>query len=395
MKSYSFYKRIAKLIVGEIGSSLTKSEESELANWTNENPINKEFFHEIRNSRNYQKWVKEQEEAEIRKNWEYILQIIQKDKKQILLRKIGKYAAGILLPLLIAGGSYYFLKPAPDQTMIIQTSEIKSGSSQALLILNNGQSISLDAKNEIYLREKDGTTIQKTEGKLNYSSTEKRKSDTPLFNVIQIPKGGEYNLVLSDGTRVYLNSVSELRYPVRFNGVVREVQLKGEAYFEVSHSKTPFIVKTKEMNVEVQGTSFNVNAYENTGKTITTLVEGKVKIETKDKLSINKILSPDEQAVFDLSDKSVKVDKVDVSLYTGWKEGKFIFHNEKLKNIMDVLTRWYSAEVLFMNRSAEDLRFSGSIDRYGDISQILEIIKSTNKVKITVNKTVIVFEEKN
>jgi len=199
---------------------------------------------------------------------------------------------------------------------------------------------------------------------------------------------------LSDGTQVFLNSMSEFRYPVQFVGHVREVELTGEAYFIVSKdTQNPFKVKTKNMNIEVLGTSFNVNAYETTGKVVTTLVEGKVKIQSE-KASGDQILVPDEQAVFSVETGAISVNKVDVSMFTEWRNGQLTFYNERLEDLMTTLTRWYSATVFYMNPSVKDLRFSGNLDRYGDIRQILDIIQSTNKLNIEIQNNTILFSEK-
>ena len=394
MEIYSPYKKIARLIAGEIGPGLTQEEKKELADWLNEDLKNKELFNRIKSSANYRKWAETRGKINLHTSWENLFQAIQKEKKRTMFRKMLKYAAVICFPLIVAGGIYYIFNQVPEQAITSQTTEIRPGCNKAVLVLNDGKSVALDSPDDLLLKEKDGTTIQKTEGLLNYTKPVQKLTKVPLFNTISIPRGGEYNLILADGTRVFLNAMSKFKYPVQFTGATREVELTGEAYFEVTHSGTPFIVKTNGMDVEVMGTSFNVNAYENTGKVVTTLVEGKVKIESKGPAAGSRLLYPDEQAVFDLTGHRVDVNKVDVNLYTAWKEGKFIFYDTRLEDIMNTLTRWYSAEVIFSDPEAKELHFSGSIDRYGDIQQILEIIQSTNKVEIEINKTTILFKRK-
>ncbi len=394
MEIYSPYKKIARLIAGEIGPGLTQEEKKELADWLNEDLKNKELFNRIKSSANYRKWAETRGKINLHPSWENLFKAIQKEKKRTMFRKMLKYAAVICFPLIVAGGIYYIFNQVPEQAITSQTTEIRPGCNKAVLVLNDGESVALDSPDDLLLKEKDGTTIQKTEGLLNYTKPVQKLTKVPLFNTISIPRGGEYNLILADGTRVFLNAMSKFKYPVQFTGTTREVELTGEAYFEVTHSGTPFIVKTNGMDVEVMGTSFNVNAYENTGKVVTTLVEGKVKIESKGPVAGSRLLYPDEQAVFDLTDHRVDVNKVDVNLYTAWKEGKFIFYDTRLEDIMNTLTRWYSADVIFSDPEAKELHFSGSIDRYGDIQQILEIIQSTNKVEIEINKTTILFKRK-
>jgi ferric-dicitrate binding protein FerR (iron transport regulator) len=394
MESYTDYKRIAELISREIDSKLTEEEKEELSNWLNENTGNREAFDRIKSLDNYIQWIRIKKEANIQEGWKTLYSAIQKEKKRFILQKMLKYAAAVLLPLLIAGGIYYFTIPKEKSVIAYHTTEIKPGTSKAILILNNGKPVILDSNDELSLKETDGSTIKKDKGLLTYVQPVQKQAKVPLFNTIRIPQGAEYNLILADGTRVFLNSMSEFRYPVQFYGDLREVELTGEAYFEVSHSKVPFIVKTAGVHVEVLGTSFNINAYENSGKVITTLVEGSVKIDTKDQAG-SCILLPEEQAVFSQTEHQLAVNKVDVSLYTAWKDGKFIFYDTHLEDVMNILTRWYSAEVHFADPVVKELLFSGSIDRYGDIRQILEIIQSTNTVEIEINKTVILFKKKN
>ena len=179
--------------------------------------------------------------------------------------------------------------------------------------------------------------------------------------------------------------MSQLKYPVRFTGHVREVELEGEAYFEVAKNRgKPFKVKTQKLNIVVLGTSFNINTYDFPGQVVTTLVEGTVTLDPDNQSSEEQILKPNEQALFDLKNEKIEIKKVDVSRYTAWKEGQFIFYDQRLADIMSILSKWYSANVSFADPSVENLHFSGSLDRYGDINQILEVIRETNKVNIKI-----------
>ncbi|VAW22403.1 Putative anti-sigma factor [hydrothermal vent metagenome] len=396
MNKYNGYKRIAELIFGEITDNLGPDEMEELYTWVDSQPENKELYNQIRNSTHFQSWYSFREKIDTLEGWEQLYPFIRKEKKRELRRVFLKYAAILLLPLLIAGGFYYFVYPGYEQGAVSQTAEIKAGSKKAVLILNDGNTVVLDSPGALLITEADGTSIQKTNGLLNYIKPVNKKPKAPLYNSVKIPRGGEFDLILADGTHVYLNSLSELKYPVQFIGDKREVELTGEAYFEVVHKNDkPFIVKTREMSMEVLGTTFNINAYENTGKVITTLVAGKIMVKGNNNESMEgRILIPEEQAVFDISSKQLEVIKVDVSLYTAWKDGEFIFYNTRLYDIMNTLTRWYSVEARFMDNSLKELRFSGSLGRYGNIDSILDIIKSTNKVEIVINNNVIILKKK-
>lgn len=391
-----YYKKTAGLIAKEIVGGLSQKEKEELDAWLDENERNRQLFEEIKSSGRYKEWAQFQE-AEQQPSWEQIYAALQIQKKRTIIQNILRIAATILLPLIIGSGVYFFvsrqiLEQDGNHEQVV---EITPGTSKAVLVLNDGSSVILDTPDKTEIREKDGTIILKAKGKLNYSKQkEDSNADQTLFNTICIPRGAEYDLVLSDSTRVYLNAMSEFRYPVQFTDEIREVELKGEAYFEVTQSGSPFIVKTGQLNIEVVGTEFNINAFEGTKKIITTLVKGKVKVTDTEKPGEGQLLKPEEQAVFSIQERNMEVKKVDVSLFTSWKDGEFIFYDTRLEEIMTTLTRWYSADIFYMNPSVKDLCFSGTIDKYEDIGHILDIIKATNKVTVEVNGKAIIFKEK-
>ncbi len=395
MESISDYKKIASLILKDIGAGLTDKEKKELEDWINEKTENRLLYERLVHSDYFQNWKERRERLDIQEGWERVISVVRNEKRRNLRLRLMKYAAIFIFPLVFAAGFYFYYSKIHDDTAIAGvTTEIKPGESKAMLVLNDGKEISLDSPDQLVLHEKDGTEILKEEGWLNYSSLDLKKKKSEIFNTIKIPRGGEYHLKLSDGTHVFLNAQSEFVYPVHFNAEVREVTLSGEAYFEVASSDIPFIVRTKDMDIEVLGTTFNLNAYEQTDEVVTTLVEGKLKVGSRDKAVGSRVIFPNEQAVFRMSQRKIEVNTVDVNLYTAWRNGELIFYNMRLEDIMTTLTRWYSAEVFYMNPSVKELRFSGSLNRYENINQILDIIASTQTVGIEINKTTIVFREK-
>ncbi|WP_372935209.1 FecR family protein, partial [Mariniphaga sediminis] len=298
------YKKIAGLIAKEMLEGLSPEEKEELTTWLNEDESNRKLMEEIKRTGKFKSWVHSYE-ADQHPAWQFIYATIQQKGRRAIIQKIFRVAASILIPLLIGGSVYFFVsRQIPEQTETHQqVAEINPGSSKAILQLDDGRSVILDTPGETEIREKDGTVIYKAERNLDYTG-QKNASEAvrPLFNTIRIPRGAEYDLVLSDGTRVFLNAMSEFRYPVQFGEGTREVELIGEAYFEVTRSSSPFIVKTGGVDVEVVGTTFNVNAYENMDKVITTLVEGKVKVGASGKSNEGRLIEPEEQAVFTLED---------------------------------------------------------------------------------------------
>jgi ferric-dicitrate binding protein FerR (iron transport regulator) len=395
MDNYSYYKRMISLILGDLGSGLTKDEKKELDDWLSERSENRLLYDRLVKSGNFLNWKEKLERFDDGDRWEHVISEVRNEKRRSIRLRVMKYAAIFILPLLAAAGIYFYYSGVNQEDSISGvTTEIKPGESKAVLVLNDGEAIILDSSDKFLLHEKDGTEIHKEEGRLNYSTSDLKKTKSEIFNTIRIPRGGEYHLKLSDGTRVSLNAQSEFIYPVHFNEDIREVTLTGEAFFEVAPSNVPFIVRTKGMVVEVLGTTFNLNAYENTDEVVTTLVEGKLKVGANDKAAGSRVIYPNEQAVFRMSRRKIEVSTVDVNLYTAWRKGELIFYNMRLEDIMTSLTRWYSAEVFYLNPSVKELRFSGSLNRYENINQILDIIASTQKVGIEINKTTILFREK-
>jgi ferric-dicitrate binding protein FerR (iron transport regulator) len=395
MSDFPRYHEIAGLITKEVINGLSVDESNKLMAWLDESPENHQLYSRLKNSAYFNSRNGEYQKINIPVGWETVLELIEKRRKVVLLRRVLSYAAAIVMPLVIAGGIYYATSSAHKNKDIAHVQTIKPGSMKALLTLDNGKVLQLDTINTLSFREKDGTLVEKKGGKLNYTNVLNDQTSDPVYNTLSVPRGGEYNLVLADGTHVYLNAMSSFKYPVKFSGKSREVELSGEAYLEVKKDTSkPFIIKTQTISIEVLGTSFNLNAYENTESVITTLVEGRVRINSL-KTNESQLLAPDEQATFNIKSGLTDIKKVDVNLYTAWRNGNLTFYDSRLEDIMTTLTRWYSAKVLYMDASVKELRFSGNLNRYGDINQILEIIRSTGKINIEIDKDTILFSERN
>ena len=202
------------------------------------------------------------------------------------------------------------------------------------------------------------------------------------YNTLRVPRGGEFELTLTDGTVITLNSDSEVRYPVKFSGEERRIYLSGEAFLDVAKdAKHPFIVAVGNSEIRVLGTSFNVQAYATEGKVFTTLVEGAVEMSSgNEKIKLN----PGEQCVADSTGILTK-HKVDTELYTGWKEGKLIFREQTLETVMKTLARWYNIEVIFENPEAKKILFTGNVRRYDSFEKILKMLEVTGDTRFEVN----------
>lgn len=303
------------------------------------------------------------------------------------------YQVGIAasIMILLTTGLYFYTNRAPVQTLSVKIVEPKAevispGDNKAILTLSDGSKIILeDAKNGI-LANQAGISIQKTsDGELLYSFSNSANTVTPeskenvIYNKIETPVGGKYQVNLPDGSKVWLNSSSSLRFSALFNGNTREVELSGEAYFDVSKNKSkPFKVNTKDQIVEVLGTQFNINSYSDEGPIKTTLIEGSVKIIYKDKVVL---LSPGQQ--FQPKESALKVVEADTEEVVAWKDGYFVFKNEDIRSIMRKLSRWYNVEVSYSG-NIPDVGFGGNISRSKDISEVLDVLQLTNAVHFKV-----------
>lgn len=385
---------ISYLLARFLGSELDDHEQIQLDKWLNEDVTHQSLLEDLMRTEEREKRF----ELIDRINLDYEWKRFQKNTApKIIPMKIkwldlARYAAVIVLPMLIAG--YLLFQNYNANQFAANLPAIEPGTQTAHLILSNGKKIALD---EMALRMKEANNeviIENKERTLNYTSVnDKIKTQSTIFNELLIGKGEEYQLVLSDGTRVWLNSESRLKFPVQFANNRREVILEGEAFFEVTKNpNAPFIVKTGPMDIEVLGTSFNVSAYKDEASIQTTLVEGKVKVSSNIGQSFEQILKPNEQAVFSKSNNQFEVIEVNAALYASWREGIFVFDEENLDDILRKLSRWYDINVFFQSEEVRAYQFSGKLPRFKNCNELLDMIEKTTDVQFTMkeNRTVIV-----
>lgn len=260
------------------------------------------------------------------------------------------------------------------------------GSQKAILTLSDGRRVILgdSSKHEI-VTDKNGQ-IQNKNHMLVYAE---QKSVVPAYNIISIPRGGEYHLMLSDGTKVWVNSNTEIRYPVAFSPTDRTVNLKGEAYFEVKKDSRPFKVIVEDLQIKVYGTSFNVNSYR-PRHIETTLVEGQVGLTCIGDTAETH-LEPSEQARYTKGETNIDVCTVNVNDYIAWKNGEFVFNDQTIEEIMDRLSMWYDIDVKYTDESVKQRKFTGVMHRYATIDKILYYIQETATIRFCVqDKQIIV-----
>lgn len=282
-------------------------------------------------------------------------------------------ASIILLVGLFVGRTVTEWRDLDDARVLAKTERNVPGA-KAELILSTGERVVLDRKNvAIEGLNEMGIRNDSVTG-LDYA-TAKVEGKEIMYNTMRIPVGGFYQLALSDGSKVWLNSMTELRFPVTFTGEQRKVYLTGEAYFEVTHDSVhPFIVETPDgMEVKVYGTEFNMNTYEK-GVVQTVLVKGKVGVRGG-VLGKEVVLAPEQMAVYREKTGEIQVENVDHYKYVAWKDGEFVFERETIEEIMERLSRWYDVKVFYSNESLKQKRFTGAISRYKDIEQVLHLIE--------------------
>jgi transmembrane sensor len=313
---------------------------------------------------------------------------------------IGVAAASVIILLL--AGVFYLTKTEATQNRLVKNeraasslkNDILPGGNKALLTLADGSTIILDsAQNGTLSNQGNIKIIKLDDGQLAYDKSAVSGSTEVLYNTISTPKGGQYQLTLSDGSKVWLNAASSLRFPATFSGNERKVELTGEGYFEVAHNPSkPFIVTKNNVEIKVLGTHFNVNAYDDEDVIKTTLLEGSVKVTKGNKSTL---ITPGEQAIVSNSSTttfSINVKKdVDLDEAVAWKNGKFIFQDADIKSIMRQLEHWYDVSVIYDDKEVTNEEFVGSISRNVNISQILQMLEKTGAVKFEITgRTVIV-----
>lgn len=362
-------EEIQKLAYKWKNNTITPEEKEKLDNWYQEH------------SEEQLTWAKDNNEEALR---ERLLRNIlikngnHKLRKMQLSRTVYKYAATVLV--VVAFGIWFFLNnkdvDIKTETVVQSTINIDPGKETATLVLGDGTELQLDTVSNGLISTNDAVEINKTGAAVNYQNEQSLKDEKqPVkYNTIYTNRGNQFQIILADGTKVWLNSESSIRYPTQFNGNTREVELTGEAYFEVVKNKQqPFYVNAKGIEVEVLGTHFNVNAYADEPFIKTTLVEGSVKVSREDN---SVLISPGEQAMAANSETGIKVLKVDVQQVLAWQQGFFEFTNISLPEIMRQISRWYNIDIKLEDGKYNE-RFGGRISKNLNLEKVLELLRTS------------------
>ena len=380
---------IARLIFLHMQGLADEMQERELHEWRTAAPGREELFQRMM-SREYMekrisRFVKTEEEEE--KRWQ---ELRSKRSSGHSVRRIKwiSYAAAIALCLSVGGIFYFFGQERQPEVLSVVEHDIQVPGYRAVLVLPDGRKVDLDDEtSRSHLLGKDSSLLVKA------NSLEYRDINTPdtteVFHALEIPRGGEYLLVLSDSTVIYLNSESTLSFPVKFQGGERKVYLTGEAYFDVKKdTERPFVVVAGGLEVLVTGTTFGVRAYEDETDIQTTLASGNVTVRAEGK-SVK--LVPNEQALFDKSTMKLVVRDVDVDLYLAWADGRLVYDNCPLEKILADLGRWYNMDVFYSRDELRSYQFSLNMKKHEAFTEVLELIGKTGEVQFEIkDNTVIV-----
>ncbi|WP_207514867.1 FecR domain-containing protein [Longitalea luteola] len=416
--------RITSLIEKFLEESISPEEERELNEWLAEAAHNDSFFRQITDKNVLREKLKIYAGTDSEAIWKKTLQKIDEQKsegaklvdlypeKKSFRIPFGKIAAAAVIILLISGGTWYFLdKSTPEQTAKTETkqsdnkSQIMPGGNKAILTLGDGSEIALNNEADGNLADQGHMQLTKTDGRLIYKMKPGSDDLIPkqdLYNTVTTPRGGEYKITLPDGSKVWLNAASSLRFPIAFAGNERIVELTGEAYFEVNPqqqpatsqekgeqngkiAKTPFIVKINtpagnKNEVEVLGTHFNVMAYTDESAIKTTLIEGKVKVTSGNNY---KTIRPGEQAK--LKEGNISIQKIDAENVVAWTNGFLPVAGPDVAYTMRQIARWYDVTIKYEGGKAPEGSFSGNLPRTANIESVIELLK-INNIKARLNE---------
>ena len=376
--------RIAEIIAQSLQKEITEREKLILKEWLNSSKYNRIVYQEYTNRESLLKKIKAYKKIDVHK----ARRTIAARKKTVSKKKYSQYKYVAVFLVLLGISSYLYIASRSVVASEIEETLIL-GDDPITLRLGNGDSRIIVNGNNNQILDSDGKLVGMQEGdKLVYKETDTTTSS--VYNTLNIPYGKRFEVVLSDGTKVFLNAGSSLRYPIVFiEGRKREVLLDGEAYFDVTKDdEHPFVVNVGLLNVEVLGTKFIISSYTEDKKINTVLVEGSVSLQYNDKDKI--LLKPEYKASWDKANKQISIDRVDTNTYTGWMDGKFIFDDLKFKNILEKLERYYNVDIENHYKEMENKRFTSSFE-VEEIDKILNVfgVYMGFSYKIKENKIII------
>lgn len=359
MESFNHLYNTSRLIVKYWDNTLSEEESAELEAWIAASEDNQLLFEELSKEEVLKEEMVQMGKYHPQQAWDRI-------EGEVMVKRMvpwGRVAAAMALIILAIGAKWWYTNTAEQLTPVIVKAQQTKG--KPVLIMGNGKEITLSSGKDTLLTEQSGAKIQQQGNKLAYKETK-----GPLvYNTLQIPRGMDYRLTLSDGTEVWLNAESSLRFPVHFTEGNRRVYLSGEAYFAVAaDAAKPFSVTAGQVVVTVLGTEFNMMAYENEPAVQTALISGSIKVNET-------VLQPGWVGI--TTNGNTTTQQMDIAALTGWKRGMFVFRNDDITTVLHQLERWYDVTAVYPKGKAGSQHFTGAIQRYDNIEKVLEMLNQT------------------
>lgn len=379
-------EQVSHLLFKHLQGTLSVEEQQQLEHWLQQSPRNRQLFNSVNDEAQLRQQLLVYQEAQQQEQpvWDKIQQLRNRPSagtvRQVRFPRKWMWAAALCV--LLAGTGVYVWNNtpgrAPDNTATVGVPDVQPGKTGAVLTLADGRQVVLDSLQNGVVAVENGARVTLKNGGLAYNGSADNTTVAPLYNTLSTPRGRQFQLVLPDGTHVWLNAASSLQYPTQFTGKERKVVVTGEAYFEVAASSSlPFTVVTGNAAVQVLGTSFNINAYNNEGLLAATLVAGSIKVSAGESTVL---LKPGQQAQVNhaAAKQEVKVVRdADVAQAVAWKEGVFNFEDVTLEEAMRQLERWYDIEVTY-EKKIPDIRFGGKLSRDMSLKGLLKSLEEAD-----------------
>lgn len=376
-------------LIAFFNGELDEAEEVRVGEWVAASEENRQAYEALMYDFLRVRWVQENVSIREERAREIIFSSLKKKKRSVWFY----YGMAASVAVLLSAAVFLLVREekqvVPDRASIAKVEPVRA---RATLILSSGKQVLLTDTNQ-EIQEQNGYTLKvDSMSGVRYDSLAGEQRTERMFNKIVVPRGGEYFLTLSDGTKVWLDADSELEYPVAFSGDSREVRLKGEAYFSVTSESRSFVVRVDDYSLRVYGTEFNVNAY-NVREIQTVLVKGTIGIRANVSAP-ERMMKPNELAVADVETGQCEIREVDIYPYIAWRSQDIVFENERLEAIMEKVARWYDVTVFFQNEGLKNLRFDCNMRRYANIEELFFFMEQTSDARFVLNGRTVVVSEK-
>lgn len=400
MAGINHYQRVfenAELIIKHLRGELNQHEQELLNKWLSEDKRNSLFLESLTDETAFRNDSRFFSSVDVTSAWQIVSQRTLQKRDVKLWEKFVKWKHAAIIIFFLSAGLFFYIgfNKEKESAVALKVNrhyedDVLPGGDKARLELADGSVVILEQVNNGSLQEQGGTKIVKQDGRLVYNAAQGNHSGEISYNKISTPKGGQYHVILPDGSKVWLNSESSLRFPTAFIGNERQVELTGEAYFEVAKlaipspsvgasKMVPFKVQTNKVNIEVLGTHFNVMAYANEKAVNTTLLEGSVRVSHLTTHN-SQLLKPGQQAKVNGSIQLVNVDTEEV---VAWKNSLFQFNGADIQTVMGQIERWYDVEVDYEGQIPSK-HFTGIISRNINVSKVLDMLELTGGVKFEI-----------